>query len=593
MIENVYLDTRMGEPALRFQVPTVWTGSKQIHASVRSQNGTIEWDAREEGITIMGSCTNKGDGLWYLAFHLENTGEDREVKFTYPYLFYHFDQEVPVRVFNPTFGGILETLPYGHTVTYPGRATYCLTAAAGNNRTVAVGLYNDMQRNTTIRTVPGGADGQFRFVLERILVRKGQRLALPVQFICIGESWAEAMQPYKQWLAKTFQPINNRPDWMRHGKDTYSETRKAHCVAPYNPPETAAGIWVFDNNGRPRTFEQLKAEIDDIILEGEEKGFKPLFYQFGWWKAMAEIKGLYMFDAVCGDYTQAHDTAKRIVHYIHQRGMKVYLYTNAIAAGDETEVFKHEPGLFVRDMQGMAVYNGQLPMLFFCPGAPGIRKYWEETLHYILLDMDADGIFLDQICGAEAPPFCYDPSHRHEHPDVYGEDILELIKFIRATAKEMKPDCYVGGELVLDSRSVLLDETHGYGYCGPASIPPEEVQNQRNTPPAEYYIFTRYLSPFSHTQIGKSEEDMMNGAAGHYAYPLWKAHREIFESGVNVCKVEPCGAVAYLFGPVDGKAILAVRSHGDIGEVRVTLPGGKDFHCNAGSKAQYYVIDSE
>ena len=37
-----------------------------------------------------------------------NHRADVEARLAYPYLFYHFDQQQPARIFNPLFGGVLE-----------------------------------------------------------------------------------------------------------------------------------------------------------------------------------------------------------------------------------------------------------------------------------------------------------------------------------------------------------------------------------------------------------------------------------------------------------------------------------------------------
>jgi hypothetical protein len=138
------------------------------------------------------------------------------------------------------------------------------------------------------------------------------------------------------------------------------------------------------------------------------------------------------------------------------------------------------------------------------------------------------------------------------------------MKFIAATARRIKPDCFIAGELVLDSRSPLLDETHGYGYAGIHAPTPTDPDAQRNTPPPEYYIFTRYLMPQSFSGIGHvhGRDDLMNGTAGSHANKVWRENRKIFESpaGATPCRTSPRGVLAYLYGPVDGKAVLAVRA---------------------------------
>ena len=571
------------------------------------QGDAITWEASAGAVCLRGRCTPDGADRWKIVLTVENTGADIEARVGYPYLCYHFDQQQPARIFNPLFGGVLEATTIPFDISYPGPASFCLTAAAGLQSAVAMGVFDTEQRRIVIRHIPAWMDGQIRFVLERVLVKRGECLELPAQFIAVGRDWAEAMAPYRAWVGETFTRTRTRPAWWMN--EPFTETRKAHCLAPFQPPDAVPGIWIFDNEGRPRTFADLKAEVDDAAREGEERGYKPLFFQFGWWQAMAEIGGVFMFDSVCGDYHEAHALTKQVIDYIHEKGLRTYLYTNAIAAGDESTVFRTRPELFVRDPAGFHVYNAGYPMLMFCPGAPGMRDYWEEILQYVLCTLDADGLFLDQVCGGFPSQYCFAQEHHHAHPDTYGQDFYQLVDFIAERARQIKPDCYVGGELTLDSRGLLLDEAHGWGYSGPRSTPPATQEAQRSTPPAEYFIFMRYLCPQVYSQRGGTEADMMNGAAGSHAFPLWQQYRTIFESGVRPCHVNPCGAIAYLFGPQDGLVLLALRAHGEIGEVEITLPEGTHLSaplpagltrteagtlkCCAGVTPQYFVVGVE
>lgn len=555
---------------LRMQAPALTAGMAHASATPVVNGETITWRATAGAVQLTGMCRCEDHDGWHITLVLTNSGPDIEVRVAYPYLFYHFAQHLPARMFNPLFGGVLEAATCPFDLSYPGPATFCLTAAAGLQSAVAMGVFDTEQRRIIIRHIPAAMDGQIRFVLERALVKQGETLELPVQFVAVGRDWAEVMAPYRDWHRATFTRPRSRPEWWLN--DPFTESHKAHCLAPVQPPDAVPGIWIFDNEGYPRTYEHVKAEVDEAVRDGEEKGYKPLFYQFGWWKNMAEIGGLFMFDSLCGDYTAAHEVTRRIIDYIHDKGLRTYLYTNAISAGDETAVFRTRPELFIREANGSHVYNAGYPMLMFCPGAPGIRDYWEENLRYILNTLDADGLFLDQVCGGFPSQYCYMPDHHHHHPDTYGQDLYHLVNFIGERARQLKPDCYVGGELMLDSRAVLLDEAHGYHYTGPKSTPPATREAQRSTPPAEYYIFTRYLCPQVYSQRGGSEDDMMDGAAGSHAYPIWKQYRAIFESACRPCRVDPCGGLAYLFGPVADTVILAVRAHGDIGEVSITLP---------------------
>lgn len=520
-------------------------------------------------MTLRGDCLPQGETGWNLDFVLENVGgADVEARVALPYVFYHFEQDRAARVFNPLFGGVLEETQTPLRISYPGPASFCLTAAAGDRLALAVGLFNDEQRHVVIRHIPAGADGQIRLVLERVLVKAGQSVCLPRMFISLGEDWAEAMRVYRDWFASAFPRTHSRPGWWQDG--CFSETRKAHCLVPFSPPEAAGGVWIFDNEGKPRTWEMIRTEIDEAVEQGRQNNYVPLFYQFGWWQSMSDLQGLFTFDSLCGDYNQAHVLAKQAVEYIHRRGARTYFYTNAISAGDETEVYCLHPELFARDRNGFPYYNVEYPMLLFCPGAPGLRTYWERILRYLLVELGVDGVFLDQVCGGAPPVYCYDPGHNHAHPDTYGRDMLDLIAFIFRTARWLKPDAYIGGELVHDARGVLLDEAHGYGYTGPRPV----SSRDENTPLPEYYVFTRYLCPQIYSSTSNDPLALMNGAAGHASDPFWREHRAVFESSCAPCKVETPGVLAYFYGPFMGRSILAVRGARRQDRALVQIPSG-------------------
>ena len=557
---------------LRLQAPTLTVHNPgHIHTRLPvTGNSPLSWQGRAGNVTLRGTCQSTNGCTWRLEFMLENHGPDAEVRVALPYLFYHFDQDQPARMFNPLFGGVLEASNTPLRISYPGPASFCLTAAAGLDCCVAAGVFDQEQRHVVIRHIPAGPDGQIRFVFERVSLRSGESLTLPAQFIAIGEDWSEAMQPYQAWFASHYVRPRPRPDWWANGNQ--SETRKAHCLAPTNPPEAAGGVWIFDNAGRPRTFDQVKGEVDEALRLGQLQGYQPLFYQFGWWQNMAELQGMFTFDSLCGDYSTTHRLAKQVVEYIHQQGARTYFYTNSISAGDETEVYQQHPELFARDASGFPVYNMEYPMLMFCPGAPGMRAYWDRILTYLLQDLGVDGIFLDQACGGAPPVYCYDPAHQHAHPDTYGLDFLNLIDYIATRARQLNPQCYIGGELVQDTRGILLDEAHGYGYSGPRSKPPAANEQARFDPQPEYYVFTRFLCPEIYSGIGHSPLSLMNGAAGHHADPLWRQYRPIFESTCTPCAVEPRSGLAYCYGPVQGTAILAVRAPSEDCELAIHLP---------------------
>ena len=569
-------------PRIRLGGAALNAGEHIHHAAARAVGGGIEWRAEAGQVSLRGKCEEQEPELWHISFELTNSGADAEVGVMLPYAFYHIEQERPLRFFDPTFGGVLKTaaVPIGRT--YPGPASFCLTAAVGEKAAIATGLLDGEQRRVMIRHTPSVHYGQIRFALERVLVKSGQTVALPMQYIKAAPTWAEAFEPYKTWFNEMFPRVAPRSEWLASGK--YIETRLAHCLVPFEPFKAPSGVLIFDNEGPARSIETIKAEIDQAFERGAKEGYTPLFYQYGWWEAMASFKGLFAFDSHCGDYTKRHDYAKKSVEYIHQKGGKVYLYTNFISIGDESEIYREHPDLLARDKAGFPQYNAGYPMLMLCPGAPGIRDYWRRVVDCILTEIGADGIFLDQVCGGHSPQYCYCEAHHHAHPDTYGVDAIELVKHILDYAKSVKPDCYVGGELMLDSRSVLLDETHGYGYSGP---PDYAAAVERGEPMPEYYVFAKYLCPGLYSSNGS----VMDGASGRGGQEIWRDYRPCFEAGVTPCATDTPDAIAYLYGPANGKSVLAARS-AKAGVVKVTLPDGSKVAVETlGLEPVYQIVE--
>ncbi len=237
---------------LRLQAPALTAGVVHVSAVPSVQGDTITWEANAGSVHLRGRCVPDGADVWKIALEVKNSGADIEARIAYPYLFYHFDQQQSARMFNPLFGGVLEASTIPFDLSYPGPASFCLTAAAGLQSAVAMGVFDSEQRRIVIRHIPAAMDGQIRFVLERVLLKGGARWELPVQFIAAGHDWAAAMAPYRDWFGAAFTRPRSRPAWWL--QEPFTETRKAHCLAPFTPPDAVPGVWIFDNEGRPRAL---------------------------------------------------------------------------------------------------------------------------------------------------------------------------------------------------------------------------------------------------------------------------------------------------------------------------------------------------
>ena len=533
-----------------------------------------------------------------------------EVAVRYPALHYRYPDGTYLRRFDPIWGGVLQPTPYAFVRHYPGPASFCLAMVTGGaDRALAYGLFNGEQRRCRIVHEYCGHSGQILFELERVAVGPGKAIRLPAGYVAGGAHWGDVLAPYRDWFQSVAHCHQKTPAWYEQEEFLYC--RAAGCLAPQALSQGLNGVNMFDAQARRRSFAELKLEVDQAFEQAQTRGLQPLFYQFAWWNNMRTFDGLLLFDAVCGDYEAAHDLTRRVIDYIHRRGGRTYLYTNFIAAGTESAVYRRHPDAFARDAAGFPVRNEllwPLPMMLYCPGAPILRTLWTKTLRFILKDLDADGIFLDQVGGAVPNPFCYDPRHRHAHPDMYGRDLLDLLDFVSRKAREIKADALISQELPGDMRSLWADKIHGQGYTGPAPMQFKDEKAARATPPNEAFVFHAFICP-SAKFVPDRPEMVMLGCPGEPDDPVWRRFREVFRTGVRPCRTDAPGAMAYLYGPCGGVAVLAVRAWEELGPVTVDLPallapvrggtdialpaGGRKVRVAVGRKPRFYAFRSE
>ena len=148
-----------------------------------------------------------------------------------------------------------------------------------------------------------------------------------------------------------------------------------------------------------------------------------------------------------------------------------------------------------------------------------------------------------------------------------------MIDEIVRNVKALKSDAIVSGELCHDIRSLYLDEAHGRNYgFGMKNYIPETAEARRDTEPTEYYAFLKYISPGVRSQTEEIEH-VMDGSPGHADEMYYETNKAVFDYGFVPCKTEFPGVIAYLYGdPLSDRAILAVRCHTSLHQVKVQLP---------------------
>lgn len=570
--------------------PRILSGSGVSTATRTGSDDDFTWTSTLGDVQVQ--CrVRRQENHWEIALQAHNDGAQHEVAIRYPVMYYRFPEGTPLREFDPNYGGVLEKRSHWVDRCYPGAASLCASFVTAPRQALGMAVRDEAQRRIRIYHVPGEISGQMSMELERVLLPAGETLELPSAYIVWGQTWGDVLRPYREHILATTRRAQPFSAWYWDGN--WIENRYAHCLAPMHPTKaTTAGMWSFDIACNPQTLEQLRGEMDEAFAKFATRGLKPLFYHFGWWKAMTRCRGQFLFDTVAGDYDEGgHELIKPAIEYSHSKGGKAFVYTNFISAGEDSQVFREHPEFFAHDAAGFPIRNGEYPMYMFCPGVPGLRDYWDRVLRTILVDVDADGLFLDQVGGGTPTVYCYDPSHQHAHPDTYGRDFLDLLDWVCRRAREIKPDCFIGGELTGDIRSMWCDQMQGVGYSHTKPVSFASPEEAAATAPGEHFAFMSFVNPeIAHLPAGP--DYLARGCPGQPDNPLWQQYRDIFRAGLQPCLTDPLGAMAYLFGPVNGEAILATLALEDIGEITVNLPcalapaeGGTHVARPAGAQA--------
>lgn len=575
--------------------PRLMDGTGMSTTEKQGVAGAFTWTAVLDTLTLDCAMTREGS-RWEIRMTLRNSGPDREVTVRYPVVHYLFPDGMPLRHYDQVFGGVLEQRDLWIERFYPGDGSVCAGFVCSDQHALGLAVRNGEQLSARLWHLPAHTFGNISIELERVMVRQGETVELPSAYIGEGRTWGDVLRLYRTWLLGLYperpQPLS---DW--YWNENYAVAYEwAHCIAPNYPPKTISGAWIFDPSLRARTLEEVYADVDAAVETLGRRGLKPLFFQFGWWESMATCQGTYAFDTVCGDYTAHHALTPSIIDYIHQKGGKTYLYTNFISAGEDTDVFRNHPEFFVHDAAGFPVRNAGYPMFLFCPGVPALKDYWDATLRYMLLDLDADGVFLDQVGGGTRCPFCYDPAHDHAHPGVYGQDFITLLDWVCTRAREIKPDCFIACELVSDIRSLWGDQLWDMNFSTPKPMVFSSREEAAQTLPGEHFAALNFVNPHL-THVAADSLHVARGFPGLPDNPVWRQFRHIFRTGPQPCITDPVGGIAYLYGPVNGEAILATLAWADLHNVTVELPlplqaAGGGTQCAAQLDATHVRVDA-
>ena len=144
---------------------------------------------------------------------------------------------------------------------------------------------------------------------ERRWLVPGQNLKLPAFYVTVGKSWADFLEPYRDWLRTAVPLRTDTPAWV-YGKPWHFHTLFANGY-PLN----------VQQNGS-RSSARTKQAIDSFMEVCCREEAQAVFWLQNWWKSCERIRGPWSFDHFQGDFRESLPVVKEALEYIHRQGAK-------------------------------------------------------------------------------------------------------------------------------------------------------------------------------------------------------------------------------------------------------------------------------
>ncbi len=303
---------------------------------------------------------------------------------------------------------------------------------------------------------------------------------------------------------------------------------------------------------------------------------------------------------------------KESIRKVHDAGGKVFFYVNALSISRDCPEFETLGREYaVRDIHGKIDYFGEFflvhPLVTLCSNVATWREAIKRNIKYVLLELGADGIYLDQI--GSAPRDCYSPGHQHD--SAWAMNYRKLLTEVRAElATAGKTEYILLTERAMDLHKDLLDCFLCYSYwqaapefCFPAMFRytfPEvlliDMAMQKpwaGKKPAENpHVIEIFCRQFIH---GLKYWTYCHAPENELLKPFFRNAIKLYETGVDFftrgqflddLNITDCstGITVKEFSCADGKQLFAVWN-----------PTGEDSYFttgNAGSKATVYALEN-
>ncbi|MCL6615470.1 MAG: DUF6259 domain-containing protein, partial [Firmicutes bacterium] len=212
------------------------------------------------------------------------------------------------------------------------------------------------------------------------------------------------------------------------------------------------------------------------------------------------------------------EAARKGIEAVHRRGGRVIYYVEGLIVWKGSRLGLSKGGEWaLQEPDGSYTehYKGYWHM---CPACEGWQDWLAETCAAMVKTLGVDGFFIDSLC-ATYNHRCYNPGHRHPHPDVWNWGIRRLFAKIRAAVDKVNPETILFTEGCADLAREFVDGfiVHSHDWTGFTFL----------------LSFLRYLHP----EIRAYESWARSAIAP--PMPLAELHVRNFVNGLRIYAHEP------------------------------------------------------
>lgn len=245
--------------------------------------------------------------------------------------------------------------------------------------------------------------------LQETTLRPGQSIATDRTFLCVhvGDHYAP-LSRYRQFM------------------------QAEGIAAPKAPAAAFAPVWCAWGYEREFTTEQVLGTLPKV----RELGFEWAVLDDGW----QTNEGDWRLDP--RKFPRGDADMRAFVREIRAQGLRPRLWLAPLAADPGSDVLHDHADMLLLDRYGAFQTVSWWNALTQCPAYQPTVDYYVALTRKIIGDWGFEGLKLDgQHLNAVAP--CYNPAHKHAHPNESCEKLVDFWQAIHRAAREANPEAVV------------------------------------------------------------------------------------------------------------------------------------------------------